>query len=206
MVDFRLRQRGHLRQPRRLPQLGGKVVAMSDSNGYDRMIRERHRPGCCQGDQGSQARPHQGVRGLSSRLPSITRAARASGAVKCDIALPCATQNELDAEDAKALVANGVHRRVRRAPTCPPPSRQPSISRQQRRSVRARQGRQRRRRCHLRSGNEPELPCVCSWTFEEVDAKLNGIMVNIYHNACKAAEEYGMRGQLWLRAPTSRAS
>ena len=90
------RQRGHLRLPRRPQQLGAKVVAMSDSNGYI-YDPERHRPGRCQGDQGSAAAAASRSMPIASQRANITEGCSGIWSVPCDIALPCATQNELDA-------------------------------------------------------------------------------------------------------------
>lgn len=112
--------------------------------------------------------------------------------VKCDIALPCATQNELDLDDAKALVANGVTAVAEGAnmPT----------------TLEATE--------YLQSNNVLFLPGKAAnaggvatsalemsqnserlhWTFEEVDSKLKGIMVDVYHNIDNAAKKYGFEG------------
>ncbi|MFR5855411.1 MAG: hypothetical protein ACLUE8_14435 [Lachnospiraceae bacterium] len=65
------------------------------------------------------------------------------------------------------------------------------IFQQERRPLRPGQGGQRRRRGHQRSGDEPELACAVSWTFDEVDEKLEGIMANIFAKCAEAAKEYG---------------
>ena len=65
-----------------------------------------------------------------------------------------------------------------------------------RHAVRPGQGRQRRRRGHLSALEMSQNSMRYSWTFEEVDAKLQGIMVNIFHNINNAAKEYGMEGNL----------
>ena len=64
-----------------------------------------------------EARTHQGICRTSWKAPSIMKA-KASGRVKCDIALPCATQNELNGEDAKTLAAKRLRMRSAKAPTC----------------------------------------------------------------------------------------
>ena len=165
-------------------QLGAKVVTCSDSTGwiYD-------------------------PEGIDVALLRLTeyKAGRASAQYfekkngehgvwqyKVDIALPCATQNELDIEDAKMLVANGVQYVAEGAnmPT----------------TIEATQ--------YFQANNVPFVGGKAanaggvatsalemsqnserlSWSFEEVDAKLKGIMVGIYHNIDDAAKEYGMEG------------
>ena len=90
------------------------------------------------------------------RAPSTSRA---SGvwSIPCDIALPCATQNELDGNDAKMLVANGC-KAVAEGANMPSTPEAIEVFQEQRHSLCARQGCQRRRRGHLRSGDEPEFP------------------------------------------------
>jgi glutamate dehydrogenase (NADP+) len=102
---------------RRPSSFGANVVTMSDSNGYvydpegiDFDVR--------QADQGSRARPHQGVR--RARPSAVYHEGQSvPGARSATSHMPCATQNELDLEDAKQLAANGCGT-WRRAPTCPP--------------------------------------------------------------------------------------
>ena len=86
-------------------QLGAKVVTVSDSTGwiYD---PAGHRRGAAEGCEGGAPRAPDRVRRTPARARCITRGA-AYSTVKCDVALPCATQNELRLEDAKALVENG---------------------------------------------------------------------------------------------------
>ena len=97
-----------------------------------------------------------------------------------DVALPCATQNELDAEDAAQLIANGVQL-VAEGPTCPPAP-PPSASSTKQRCCSPGQGGQRRR--VATSGLEMSQNAQrLSWTREEVDARLKGIMTSI-HATC----------------------
>ena len=80
---------------------------MSDSNGYD-LRQGRHRTWTSSSEiKEVRARPHQA--NTRARVPDAEYHEGCSGiwTIPCDIALPCATQNELDAEDAKALIANG---------------------------------------------------------------------------------------------------
>ena len=112
--------------------------------------------------------------------------------VKIDIALPCATQNELDLEDAKTLVANGV---MAVAEGANMPSTLEATEYFQKNGVlfapakAANAGGVATSALEM-SQNSERL----SWTFEEVDAKLKGIMVNICHNMADAAKRYGFEG------------
>ena len=177
-------------------QLGSKVVAMSDSSGYIydpngidfkviKQIKEVNR-----------ARIHTYL----DYVPTATFTPGCKGiwTVPCDIALPCATQNEIDLESAQALIANGV-KYICEGANMP---------------------------CTLEATNAflsagiPFGPAKAanaggvatsglemsqnsqrlSWTFEEVDEKLQGIMKNIYAAAAAAAEEAGQPGNLVVGA------
>jgi len=177
-------------------QLGGKVIAMSDSSGYIydpngidfkiiKQIKEVNR-----------ARIHTYL----DYVPTATFTPGCKGiwTIPCDIALPCATQNEIDLESAQALINNGV-KYVCEGANMP---------------------------CTLEATNAflsagiPFGPAKAanaggvatsglemsqnsqrlSWTFEEVDEKLQGIMKNIYAAAAAAAEEAGQPGNLVVGA------
>ena len=163
-------------------QLGAKVVTVSDSTGwiYD--------------PEGIDVALLKEVKEVKRARLTEYAAAKSSAQYfdKVDIALPCATQNELDIEDAKMLVANGVQYVAEGAnmPT----------------TIEATQ--------YFQANNVPFVGGKAanaggvatsalemsqnserlSWSFEEVDAKLKGIMVGIYHNIDDAAKEYGMEG------------
>ena len=103
--------------------------------------------------------------------------------VKCDLALPCATQNELLLEDAKALVANGC------LAVCE------GTEYLQKNNVIFAPGKAANAGGVATSALEMSQNSErLSWTFEEVDAKLQQIMINICHNAADAAKRYGMEG------------
>lgn len=118
--------------------------------------------------------------------------------VKADLAFPCATQNELDANDAKTLVANGV---IAVAEGANMPSTLEAVHIFQENGVlfgpakAANAGGVATSALEM-SQNSQRL----AWTFEEVDAKLYDIMKNIYENAAAAAEEFGQPGNLVLGA------
>ena len=112
--------------------------------------------------------------------------------VKCDVALPCATQNELDIEDAKQLVANGVKVVCEGAnmPTTLEATKYLQDSGVLFVCGKASNAGGVATSALEMSQNSERL----SWTFEEVDAKLKTIMVNIYHNIDDAAKRYNMEG------------
>ncbi|MCD7741560.1 MAG: NADP-specific glutamate dehydrogenase [Ruminococcus sp.] len=173
-------------------QLDGKVVALSDSNGYIydpdgikldivKDIKEVKRGRIKEYvDQVSTATYTEGCSGIWT--------------IKCDIALPCATQNELDEASADALIANGV---IAVAEGANMPSTPEAIEKFQAAGVlfgpakAANAGGVATSALEM-SQNSERL----SWTFEEVDAKLKGIMENIFHNSFDAAKEYGKEGDL----------
>ena len=109
--------------------------------------------------------------------------------VKADIALPCATQNELNLEDAKALVANGVKVVAEGANM---PTTQEATDYLQANGILFLPGKAANAGGVATSALEMSQNSErLSWSFEEVDAKLKGIMVNLYHNIDKAAKKYG---------------
>ena len=174
----------------KITQMGGKVVAMSDSNGYIydangvdlaivKRIKEVERKRISEYvKEVKTAEYHEGCFGIWT--------------IKCDIALPCATQNEIDLNSAKALVANGVTAVAEGANM---PSSLEAIE------------------CFLEAGvlfgpakaanaggvatsalEMTQNAMRLSWTFEEVDAKLKDIMENIFKKSAEAAKEYGVEG------------
>ena len=171
-------------------QLGAKVVAMSDSNGYVydkdgidldcvKQIKEVRRGRIKEYiDTHPNAEYHEGCSGIWT--------------VKCDIALPCATQNEISLDSCKALVANGCYCVSEGANM---PTVIEGIEYLQANGVlfgpakAANAGGVATSALEM-SQNSERL----SWTAEEVDAKLKGIMVNIYNNVEAAAKEYGCEG------------
>ena len=112
--------------------------------------------------------------------------------VKCDIALPCATQNELLLEDAKMLVANGCFAVLEGANM---PTSLEATEYLQEHGVLFCPGKASNAGGVATSALEMSQNSQrLSWTFEEVDAKLKTIMVNIFHNLDDAAREYGLEG------------
>nr|MBE6544821.1 NADP-specific glutamate dehydrogenase [Oscillospiraceae bacterium] len=173
-------------------QLGAKVIALSDSNGY---IVDRNGI-----DLAAVKEIKEVKRGrIKDYLEYHSEATYAEGCsgiwtVKCDIALPCATQNEINEESAKALVQNGV---MAVAEGANMPSTPEAIAVFQGAGIlfgpakAANAGGVATSALEMTQNSER-----LSWTFEEVDAKLHGIMNNIYNNASAAAEKYGMAGNL----------
>ena len=173
-------------------QLGAKVIAMSDSNGYivdengiDYKVMKEIK-------EVKRAR----IKTYLDYVPSAKYVEGSQGIwnVACDIALPCATQNELPLEGAKALVANGCYAVAEGAnmPTTPD-----ATAYLQENGVLFGPAKASNAGGVATSGLEMNQNSLrLAWTFEEVDARLHDIMVNIYKNTAAAAEEYGMKGNL----------
>ena len=173
-------------------ELGAKVVTMSDSNGYIydkngvdlayvKQLKEVERKRIKEYlVKHPEAEYHEGCKGVWT--------------VKCDIALPCATQNEIDLESAKALVANGVYAVCEGANM---PSTIEATQYFQSNGVLFGPAKAANAGGVATSALEMSQNSMrYSWTFEEVDHKLHTIMINIYKNAAKAAKDYGMEGNL----------
>lgn len=170
-------------------QLGAKVVTVSDSTGwvYDpegidlALLKEVKEVKRARLTEYAAARPsaqyHEG---------------KGVWTVKCDVALPCATQNELDIEDAKALVANGCFAVAEGANM---PTTLEATEYLQKNGVLFCPGKAANAGGVATSALEMSQNSErLSWTFEEVDGKLKQIMVNIFHNLDDAAKKYGMEG------------
>ena len=170
-------------------QLGAKVVTVSDSTGwvYDPegidvdLLKEVKEVKRARLTEYAAARPsaeyHEG---------------RGVWTIKCDIALPCATQNELLLDDAKALVANGC---IAVAEGANMPTTLEATEYLQQNKVLFAPGKAANAGGVATSALEMSQNSErLSWTFEEVDSKLQNIMVNIFHNLDAAAKEYGMEG------------
>ena len=176
-------------------QMGAKVVTMSDSTGwvYDSegidlaAIKEIKEVNRARLSEYKKYRPnaeyHEG-RGVWS--------------VKVDIALPCATQNELHLEDAKALVANGC---IAVAEGANMPTTLDATEYLQENGVLFAPGKAANAGGVATSALEMSQNSErLSWSFEEVDSKLKGIMVNICHSMADAAERYGHAGNYVMGA------
>ena len=173
-------------------QLGGKVIAMSDSNGYIvdengidyKVIKEIK--------EVKRAR----IKTYLDYVPTAKYVEGSQGiwTVPCDIALPCATQNELPLAGAEALVANGCYAVAEGANM---PSTPEAIAYLQSHGILFAPAKASNAGGVATSGLEMSQNSLrLSWTFEEVDERLHNIMVNIYHSAAATAEKYGMKGNL----------
>ncbi len=178
-------------------ELGAKVVAMCDSNGYVydengidlavvKQIKEVERGRIKEyANRVQGAKYFEGCKGIWT--------------IPCDVALPCATQNEIDEESAKALIANGVQYVAEGANM---PSTLEAIS--------AFQNAEGVVFLPAKAANAGGVATSALemaqssgrlyWSSEEVDAKLKTIMVNIYHNIDKAAKKYGFDGNYVMGA------
>lgn len=172
-------------------QLGGKVVAMSDSDGYVydadgikldivKRIKEVQR------------------KRISVYAEEVKTARYCAGkgiwTIACDMALPCATQNELDGDDARALIKNGVAAVAEGANM---PSTPEAVKAFLEAGIAFGPAKAANAGGVATSGLEmAQNSQRLAWSFEEVDKKLHAIMINIYNNAKSAAEEYGTPGNL----------
>ena len=173
-------------------QLGGKVIAMSDSNGYVydkdgikldvvKQIKEVERGR---------------IKEYTARVPGAvyTEGCRGIWSIPCDIALPCATQNDINEECAKQLVANGV---IAVAEGANMPSTPEAIAVYQKAGILFAPAKASNAGGVATSALEMSQNSMrYSWSFDEVDNKLHDIMVNIFHNTYDAAKKYGMEGNL----------
>ena len=172
--------------------LGAKVVAMSDSSGYvvdENGIKLDVMKQIKEVERGR-------VSDYAARVPGAVFTAGCKGiwTVPCDIALPCATQNELDGEGAEALIKNGVKCVCEGANM---PSTPEAIAAFRSAGILFGPAKAANAGGVATSGLEMTQNSMrLSWTFEEVDEKLKGIMKNIYANVSKAAKDYGCEGNL----------
>ena len=167
-------------------QLGGKPVTCSDSTGwiYDpegidvELLKEV-----------KEVRRERLTAYAEARPSAEYHEGKGVWTVKCDIALPCATQNELQLEDAKALVANGVTAVAEGANM---PTTIEATEYLQENGVLFAPGKASNAGGVATSALEMSQNSQrLSWTFEEVDSRLQGIMENIFANVDAAAKEYG---------------
>ena len=170
--------------------LGAKVVAMSDSNGYIYDANGIDLDAVKEIKEGRRAR----IKEYVDTHPNAEYHEGCSGiwGVKCDIALPCATQNEINEESAKKLIANGCYAVAEGANM---PSTPEAIAAFQNAGLLFGPAKAANAGGVATSALEMSQNSMrYSWTFEEVDAKLHDIMINIYKNTSKAAADYGMAG------------
>ncbi|BCI60669.1 NADP-specific glutamate dehydrogenase [Solibaculum mannosilyticum] len=176
-------------------QLGAKVVTMSDSTGwvYDPegidldVVREI-----------KEVRRGRISEYVAARPNAQYHEGRGVWTIPCDVALPCATQNELDVEDARILIKNGVKAVAEGANM---PSTIEATEEFQKNGILFAPGKASNAGGVATSALEMSQNAQrLSWTFEEVDQKLQSIMVNIYHQAASAAKEYDAEDNLVLGA------
>ena len=177
-------------------ELGAKVVAMSDSNGYI------HDPNGIDLDVVKDIKlGHRGrIKEYADRVPGSTYADGFRGiwTIPCDIALPCATQNEIDGDIAKTIVKNGA---MAVAEGANMPSRPEAIHVFQDAGLLFAPAKAANAGGVATSALEMSQNSMrYSWTFQEVDAKLQEIMANIFHNAYDASVECGVEGDLVVGA------
>ena len=177
-------------------QLGGKVIAMSDSQGYivDRSgvdlkklfdIKQKRRARISvYADEVPTAEYHENCRNIWT--------------VKCDIAMPCASQNEMDVEGAKAVIANGAIAVFEGANMPLTPE---AIAAVQSNGLLYSPGKASNAGGVATSGLEMSQNSIrMSWSFDEVDEKLHGIMKNIFKACYDASVQCGRPGDLMVGA------
>ena len=173
-------------------EMGGKVVTLSDSNGYIYDPNGINLDVVKQLKEVERARISEYVK----RVPGSEYHDGCAGiwTVKCDIALPCATQNELDQASAEALVKNGV---IAVAEGANMPSTPEAVECFLKNGVLFAPAKAANAGGVATSGLEMSQNSMrYSWSFEEVDAKLKDIMEKIFHSAYDASVEYGLSGNL----------
>ncbi len=168
-------------------QSGAKVVTMSDSNGW---IYDENGIDLAAVKEIKEVKRGRIKEYLEYHPQAKYTEGKGVWTAKCDIALPCATQNELNEEDAKTLVANGCYAVGEGANM---PSTLEAIEVFQNAKILFAPAKAANAGGVATSALEMSQNSMrLSWTFDEVDAKLKGIMENIYANIAQAAKEYGM--------------
>lgn len=176
--------------------MGAKVVALSDSNGYI------YDPNGIKLDAVKQIKEVERgrIKEYVNRVEGATYTEGCKGiwTIKCDVALPCATQNEIDGESADILLKNGVQVVAEGANM---PSTPEAIDKFLAAGILFGPAKAANAGGVATSGLEMSQNSErLSWTFEEVDAKLKGIMINIFHNAYDRSKEYDVEGNLVVGA------
>ena len=176
--------------------LGAKVVALSDSNGYI------YDPNGIKLDVVKQIKEVERgrIKEYVNRVEGATYTEGCKGiwTIKCDVALPCATQNEIDGESAEILLKNGVQVVAEGANM---PSTPEAIDKFLAAGILFGPAKAANAGGVATSGLEMSQNSErLSWTFEEVDAKLKQIMINIFHNAYDRSKEYDVEGNLVVGA------
>ena len=172
-------------------QLGAKVVALCDSNGYV------YDPNGINLDVVKDIKEVKRGR-IKEYADRVEGATYTEGTgiwnIKCDVYLPCATQNELDVDGVKTLIANGCKYIVEGANM---PTTREATEYAMANGVLFLPGKASNAGGVATSALEMSQNSMrFYWTFEEVDEHLKSIMTNLYHNASNAAAQYGMAGDL----------
>ncbi len=169
--------------------LGAKVVAMSDSTGY---VYDKDGIKLDVMKEIKEVRRGRVKEYADEVAGAVYTEGKGIWTIPCDIALPCATQNELNLEDAKTLKANGCFAVAEGANM---PSTREATDFFVENGILFMPGKAANAGGVAVSGLEQSQNSLrLSWTFEEVDSRLKDIMVNIYAKAADAAERYGVKG------------
>ena len=170
-------------------QLGAKPITCSDSSGW---IYDPDGIDVATLIDVKQVRRARLTEYAKARPNAVYHEGKGVWSVKCDVALPCATQNELLLDDAKMLVANGC---IAVCEGANMPTTLDATRYLQENGVLFCPGKAANAGGVATSALEMSQNSErLSWSFEEVDAKLQGIMINIFHNLDDAARAYGMDG------------
>ncbi len=176
-------------------QLGAKVVTASDSTGW---VYDPEGIDVAALKEIKEVKRARLTEYKNYRPNSEYHEGKGVWTVKADIALPCATQNELDLEDAKTLVANGVMAVCEGANM---PTTEEATEYLQKNGVYFVPGKAANAGGVATSALEMSQNSErLSWTFEEVDSKLKGIMIRLFHNIDAAAKKYGFEGNYVIGA------
>ena len=174
----------------KITEMGAKVVAMSDSNGYIHDANGVNLEVIKQLKEVERKRIKEYVKAV----PTATYTEGCSGiwTIPCQIALPCATQNEIDENSAKTLIANGVEAVGEGANM--PSTLEATAAFQQAGVLFAPAKAANAGGVAVSALEMSQNSQRLSWTFEEVDAKLKDIMIEIFHKVDLAAKEYATPG------------
>ena len=174
----------------KITEMGAKVVAMSDSNGYIHDANGVNLEVIKQLKEVERKRIKEYVKAV----PTATYTEGCSGiwTIPCQIALPCATQNEIDENSAKTLIANGVETVGEGANM--PSTLEATAAFQQAGVLFAPAKAANAGGVAVSALEMSQNSQRLSWTFEEVDAKLKDIMIEIFHKVDLAAKEYATPG------------
>ncbi|WP_313581127.1 NADP-specific glutamate dehydrogenase [Lacrimispora sp.] len=173
----------------KVQQLGGRVIALSDSNGY---IYDKDGIDLNLVQEIKEVRRGRIKEYVDVHQSAVYTEGIGIWSIPCDIALPCATQNELNLDDAKVLKANGC---IAVAEGANMPSTREATEYFLESGMLFMPGKAANAGGVATSALEMSQNSQrLSWTFDEVDEKLHNIMINIYAKAASAAERYGVKG------------